>query len=109
MNTIPHIAIEYDNGVSGHFSGIYLDPEGFWVEFSLRKGLDGSDLVILRQQVWDEDHELPLDKVLSIARRDLANNLELLAEDIRSGKVIDRDTDDAYTDDEIVDGEEKDG
>ena len=48
MSAIPHVAIAYDNGISGHFSGVDLDHEGYWIEFSLREGLDGSDLVVLR-------------------------------------------------------------
>ena len=100
MSAIPHVAIAYDNGISGHFSGVDLDPEGYWIEFSLREGLDGSDIIIVRQQVWDDEHEMSLDKALSIARRDLSNNLALLAEDIRNGEVRES-TDDQYTNDEI--------
>ena len=90
MNTIPHIDFD-DDGVSGHFCGINLTPEGFWVEFSLREGLDGSDILVLRQQVCDVDHKLRLDSVVNIARQTLVNNLEQIVRDILSGKVVEDD------------------
>ena len=89
MSTIPHVAVEYDNGVSCHFSGIQLVPEGFWVEFSIREGLDGSDLIVLRQEVVDFDHQMPLDEAVNIARRILSEYLSKLALDVLNAEIVD--------------------
>ena len=91
--SIPHVDLPTDNGMSGHFTGIQLDPEGYWIEFSIREGLDGSDLIVLRQQIWDTDHELSLDQAVANARRDLIRHLELVIRDIRTGEVVNREGD----------------
>lgn len=110
--SIPEIGIEFGNGVSAHLYGVHMDPEGYWVEFSIREGLDGSDLITLKQQVLDGSHKMKFDNVISVARRTLVHNLEELTEDIRLGRAEKRKHDEEfydkmnYTADEIIDDEE---
>ena len=90
---IPEIDIEGVRCVSGHFHGVYIQMDGsFIVEFCIREGFDGSDLVVVKQKVQDLDN-FTLDKAVVMGRNILADNLEQLARDIRTG-VVEPDSDD---------------
>ena len=83
---IPEVDIEGIRCVSGHFYGVHVNFGGdYLVEFCIREGFEGSDLLILRQEVTDDNYTL--DKAVEMGRRVLADNLEQLAKDIRTGDV----------------------
>ena len=63
----------------------------FMVEFCIREGFDGSDLIVIKQEVQDNDYSLDL--AVNTGRNILADNLEQLAKDIRTG-IVEPDDDD---------------
>ena len=85
--SIPEIDIEGIRCVSGHFHGVHIQPDGsFIVGFCIREGFDGSDIVLVKQEVQDLDN-FTLDRAVVMGRNILADNLEQLAKDIRTGVV----------------------
>ena len=85
MSTIPEVEIEGARWVSGHFHGVRVQFDGsFIVGFCIREGIAGNDLIVLHQEVQDLDN-YTLDAAVDVGRRVLADNLEQLAKDIRTG------------------------
>ena len=82
MSAVPSILIKVDQGVFCHFCGLIVVPEGYWVQFSIREGLDGDDLSILQQEILDTDHEIDLSLVVEMARKELVRNLATISDDI---------------------------
>ena len=87
MIEIPELQIEGIRCVSGHLLGVNIIADAFVVSFSIRAGFEGDDLLVLKQEVQDED-DYTLDRAVTIGRQILAENLEQLAKDIRTGIVV---------------------
>lgn len=69
MSKIPRVDIEGVKCVSGHFFGVHLQIDGsFIVEFCIREGFDGSDILIFNQEVQDLN-SFTLEKAVAMGKK----------------------------------------